>query len=704
MKRFLAFAILFSWVSVSLAQDKKLLSIEDVSVNFSLFPRELSQVSWIPESDIYAYANGQEFLLKQASGKLLKTITLANINDRLPEGVDALTALPFVTWHANMSFTFSHKGDMYKINWSTNLMAERLFTLLPGSANLEFDVVTRNFSCTVDNDLYVNGEKINATEKDVVYGQTVHRNEFGINKGTFWSNDFQKLAFYKNDQSMVTDYPIMDITKPVAEIKMIKYPMAGQQNEVVRLGVYDVKTQKTIYVETGVLDQYLTNITWDPTGNFIYIGVLNRGQDFLQWQKYDAKTGKLAKTLFEERSESFVEPLNPLFFNPKNNNEFIYTTWRDGFTHLYRYNTDGKLLNQITKGAFEVTEFVGFDASGKYIYYVSTEESPLERHLYKIALTGGKAQKITDEKGQHIIRISDNGNYIIDSYSSRNVARRMLVLDAKGKQLQEIHNAPNAMDAYAKTDIELGTIKAADGATDLYYRIIKPHNFDATKKYPAIQYVYGGPHAQMIGESWMGGASLFLHYLAQQGYVVFTVDSRGSDNRGAAFEQATFRKAGTVEMEDQLAGLEFLKSQKYIDADRIGVHGWSYGGFMTTTLMLRSPGAFKVGVCGGPVIDWKYYEIMYTERYMDSPQENAEGYAQASLINHVSNLEGKLLIVQGADDDVVVWQHSLAFIDECVAKGVLFDYFPYPGHGHHVRGTDRIHLQKYMAQYFLDNL
>ncbi|MBI1184815.1 prolyl oligopeptidase family serine peptidase [bacterium] len=704
MNKFLVLLICLAPILKLQAQDKKLLTIEDVSVNYSLYPRELSQIQWIPESDWYAFAKDEVMMVKEASGKDKFSFSLQDMNAALPEGVDKLKHLPGITFQSTAVFTFSHNNAYYKANTSGDLKFELLFKTEPEAANVEFDVESGNYSYTVNDDLYVNGKKINTTEKGIAYGQTVHRNEFGIYKGTFWSKDYEKMAFYKNDQRAVSDYPLLDITKPVAEVNMIKYPMAGQANEVVRLGVYNVADGNTVYMQTGDADQYLTNISWDPNGKYIYIGVLNRDQNHLQWQKYDASSGKLIKTLFEEKSESFVEPLNVLYFNPKAENEFLWTTWRDGFTHLYRYNTDGQLLNQVTNGAFEVTDFVGFDESGKYIYYLSTEESPLERQLYRISVKGGKASRITEARGQHFIRMSDKGNYIIDSYSSRFVAREMLMLSSKGKEMHKLLQVEDPLNAYVKTGVEFGTIKAADGQTELYYRIIKPHDFDPSKKYPVIQYVYGGPHAQMIGETWMGNASLFLHYLAQQGYIVFTVDGRGSDNRGAAFEQATFRQLGTLEIADQLAGLEFIKSQHYVDNERIGVHGWSFGGFMTTGLMLRAPGAFKVGVCGGPVIDWKYYEIMYTERYMDTPQDNPDGYKTASLLNYVENLQGKLLIVQGADDDVVVWQHSLVFIDECVSKAVLFDYFPYPGHKHHVRGNDRIHLQKYMAQYFMDNL
>lgn len=709
MRLFLNFLVFTLISTVALAQDDieaKLLSIEDVSTS-RLAPRGLSQLGWIPNSDTYAYQEGNSIKkVDGKTGKELQEISLESLNEALKTaGIDEVKRFPRLRWHSISHFSFTNSQYIISVNLGAKTTAKIEQDLDPGQANLEYDLGEKtNISYTVGDDLFVNGERINDPETEVVYGQAVHRYEFGISKGTFWSPNHQKIAFYRNDQSAVTDYPMLDITQPTAQANTVKYPMAGATNEVVRLGVYDVKTRKVIYMNTGDVDQYLTNITWGPAGKYIYIVVVSRGQDHLKCEKYDASSGKLVKTLFEEKSDKFVEPLKPLHFNPTKPNEFIWTTWRDGNTHLYTYNTSGQLLKQVTKGAFEVTDFHGFDPSGKAIFFSATKESPLESHLYKVSTKGGKIYKLTSHKGRHSVKISDKSNYIIDSYSSRRIPYKTLMLDKRGKELRMVHEAGNPMAGYAQNGIEFGTLKANDGITDLHYRIIKPHNFDPSKKYPTIVYLYGGSHAQMVKETWLGGASLFLHYMAQQGYVIFTIDNRGSDNRGAAFEQITHRQLGTIEMQDQLTGVEFIKKQHYVDAERLGVHGWSFGGFMTTSMMLRQPGTFKVGVCGGPVIDWKYYEIMYTERYMDTPQENPEGYKAANLLNYVENLEGKLLIVHGADDDVVVWQHTLSFVDKCVGAGVLFDYFPYPGHKHHVYGKDRIHLQKYMAQYFIDHL
>jgi dipeptidyl-peptidase 4 len=311
---------------------------------------------------------------------------------------------------------------------------------------------------------------------------------------------------------------------------------------------------------------------------------------------------------------------------------------------------------------------------------------------------------LSQGSGTHSAKLSPNGNYIIDTYSSQVTPRKIWVINNKdGKVAQTLLTSKNPVADYALGEVTIFPIKADDG-TDLYTRMITPPNFDKNKKYPVVVYVYGGPHLQLVTNSWLGGANLWMQLMAQKGYIVFTLDPRGTSGRGLEFEQETFRQLGTVEIADQLRGVEYLKSLPYVDADRMGIHGWSFGGFMTTSMMLKSPDTFKVGVAGGPVIDWNYYEIMYTERYMDSPEQNPEGYKNANLLNYVKNLKGKLLMIHGTVDDVVVWQHSLAFIKKAVDEGILLDYFVYPGHPHNVIGKDRVHLMRKVTQYLDDNL
>ena len=511
------------------------------------------------------------------------------------------------------------------------------------------------------------------------------------------------MAFYRKDETMVTDYPLVDIETRIATLENTKYPMAGETNEEVKVAIYNPETRNTIFLKTvEPKTQYLTNVTWSPDEKQIYIAVLNRDQNHMKLNVYDAITGDFIKTLFEEKHKKYVEPEHGPIFLSSNSEKFLWYSERDGWNHLYMYNTDGKLLKQLTKGEWLVSGFLGFSQNDEDAYFMSTIASPLEDHLCSVNLESGKIEKITSKKGSHRILLSKDKKYAIDIYSSLTVAREYLLITNKGKILHTLQKNKDPLKDYNLGKTEIITIKAKDG-TDLFCRMIKPIDFDPKQHYPVLVYVYGGPHAQLITESWLG-AGLWLNYMAQQGYIVWTLDNRGSANRGFEFENAIHRNIGTIEVEDQMQGIEYLKSLDYVDEKRIGVDGWSYGGFMTISLMLKHPEVFKAGCAGGPVIDWKWYEIMYGERYMDTPQDNPDGYKNACLLNYVDKLQGRLLIIHGTSDPTVVWQHSLSFIKKCVDEGKMVDYFVYPGHPHNVRGVDRVHLWKKIEQYFDDYL
>lgn len=421
--------------------------------------------------------------------------------------------------------------------------------------------------------------------------------------------------------------------------------------------------------------------------------------------KYDAKTGAFIRTLFEEKHEKWVEPEENIHFLNNDNSNFVFMSERDGYYHAYLYNVEGKMQKQLTKGEWIITSFEGFNAKNTKMYFMATKESAIERHLYELDMKSLKVKKLTSVEGTHNVTLNESKTYAFDMYSNyKDIAREYSLLSvSKATSVKTIKKNKDPFANYKMGKMTIDKIKANDG-TDLYYRLIKPVDFEAGKKYPVIVYVYGGPHAQMINNTFLGGGGYFLQAMAAKGYVIFTVDNRGSGNRGFAFENVIHRQLGVLEMQDQMAGIEFLKTLDFVDMNRIGVDGWSYGGFMTTSLMLNHADVFKVGVAGGPVIDWKYYEIMYGERYMDTPEENPEGYNNSCVLEKVDNLEGQLLIIHGTMDPTVVWQHSLQFIKTCVEKQKQVDYFVYPGHEHNVRGMDRLHLENKVAKYFDDYL
>lgn len=707
-----------------MAQDKQL-TLHDLvpgGRTYSKFvPRNLKQLQWY--GDTYIYAKGDS-LLSAIPGKAEQVaLTLGKLNEALTAaGLKTVGSLPTfsVVGGETPLLVFNSKGHRIHYSCKDNKVVAD-YRLAEKGANFDYCPANGYIAFTEGNNLRVlspaNSTEPVTTEtaEGIVCGQAVHQREFGITKGTFWSPKGSALAFYRMDESMVTTYPLVDNDARCAEYVPHKYPMAGMKSHEVTVGVYNLATKQTVWLQTGLpKEKYLTNISWSPDEKSIYIAELNRDQNDMHLVRYSALTGKKEAELFAETDERYVEPLCPLLFLPNNPNQFVWQSEKDGFNHLYLYDTNGKQLKQLTKGEWLVLSVLGFDKKGENLFVSATAPhpsssfsygTPMEVYAWKINIKTGNRTCISQAKGVHRVSVSPSGLYAIDWMFSPAVPRNIDIVRTKdGLSIASLLSAKNPYEGYTMPEVEVGTIKAADGETDLHYRLIKPVGLDENKKYPTIVYVYGGPHSQLVTGDWMNGARGWDLYMAQRGYVVFTVDSRGTGNRGHAFESAIHRNLGVVEMADQMKGVDFLQSLAYVDTDRIGVHGWSYGGFMTTNLMLTHPDVFKVGAAGGPVIDWSNYEIMYGERYMDRPQDNPEGYKNANLKLKAGNLKGHLLLIHGTIDPVVVWQHSLGFLKASVEADTYPDYFVYPGHEHNVIGKDRPHLHEKITRYFDDYL
>jgi dipeptidyl-peptidase 4 len=713
MKRY--FFLPFFILSLSLLAQNKLLTMEDAMVRnrTTLAPQNLRQLQFVYGTEDYVYLKKVDDKDVWMRGNIKSSseqsfLTLDDLSQKMKlSGYDALTAMPPINFSKSTEWIFTVNGTEYALDPKTGHVRVVIDKTIAAKQNVEES--SAGYVAYVDNyNLFVTDGKnttqvTNDGSKDIVYASSVHRDEFGISKGTFWSNNGKQLAFYRMDQSMVTDYPIIDWTTTPATVTSIKYPMAGDKSHHVTVGVFNPQTQASVYLQTGEpAEQYLTNIAWSPDDKYIFIAVLNREQNHMKLNQYDASTGVFVRTLFEETDEKYVEPLVPMLFLKNNPSQFIWQSNRDGWNHLYLYDIDGKLLKQLTRGTWEVTDVKGFNAKGDNLFYTSTQESPITRNLYELNLRTGVSKRITQGVGSHNAQVSTTGNTVIDNFSSTDVPRTIRILDAKSLKNKTVFTAPNPLADYALGQMSIFTVPSTNG-TPLYCRMFKPVNFDSTKKYPVIAYWYGGPHVQLITNSWNGGASdYWFQYMAERGYVVISIDPRGSDNRGRAFEQAIFRHAGDAQMEDLMSGLGFLTNQRYVNKDRMGLFGWSYGGFMTVDFMLTHPTVFKAAVAGGPVTDWRYYEIMYGERYMDTPQENAEGYAATDLTKKIQNLKGKLLLIHGLQDPVVVQQHSVRLVRAAIDKNVQVDYMIYPGHEHNVIGKDRAHLYQKVTDYFME--
>ena len=716
MRKYL-FYIPFLILIHSIHAQNKLLTIEDALVKnrTTLAPENLRQLQFVYGTEDYVYLKRVENKdvwmkgnLKSAAEQIF--LSLDDLNQKLKAaGSDGLTGMPMIQFNKSSEWIFSVNGSKFSLNTTTSQLKTIIDKNMANKESVEESI--SGFVAYVDNhNLFVTDGK-NARHvttdgsKDIVYASSVHRDEFGISKGTFWSTTGKQLAFYRMDQSMVTDYPIINWTTTPATVELIKYPMAGDKSHHVTVGVYNPQTEATVYLQTGEpVEQYLTNIAWSPDDKYIFIAVLNREQNHMKLNQYDASTGAFVKTLFEERDEKYVEPLVPMLFVKNNSSEFIWQSNRDGWNHLYLYDINGKLLKQLTKGNWEVVDVKGFDAKAENLFYSSTQDSPINRNLYQLNLKTGIAKKITQGPGSHGTQVSNSGNTVIDNFSTTEIPRSIRIVDVKSLNNKTIFNAVNPLSGYTLGRLNVLTIQNKNGLP-LYCRMYQPVNFDSTKKYPVIVYWYGGPHVQTIGNVWNGNASdYWFQFMAERGYVVFSLDPRGSDNRGKEFEQSIFRRAGDPQMEDLMSGVDYLQNLKYVDKSRMGLFGWSYGGFLTVDFMLSHPGVFKAAVAGGPVMDWRYYEVMYGERYMDTPQENPDGYAATDLTKKIQNLKGKLLLIHGLQDPVVVQQHSVRLVRAAIDKNILVDYMIYPGHEHNVVGKDRAHLYQKVTDYFMENL
>jgi dipeptidyl-peptidase-4 len=533
------------------------------------------------------------------------------------------------------------------------------------------------------------------TGKNIVFGETVHRNEWGIDRGEYISPKGNYIAFYRMDESMVEDYPLLKGYGDIATIKTIKYPMAGRTSHEVTVGIFDVnasvKEKKPVYhyIKTDKNDgEFLISLTFSPDEKSFFITHLNREQNHAKLTEYDVASGNKICILLEEHDDRWVEPSTPITF--MNNGNFIWKSDRDGFSHLYLYHKTGTLIKQITTGNFDVINILGLDEKQENLFFTAAHPHPTDRNVFSINLKKGTLTPLTPISGIHNLNFSSNFNYFIDDFNNLTTPREITLRDNKGKILNTLLNSKNPYSEINLGTVSIGKLQNDDGI-DLYYRMILPPDFDPIQKYPVFVYVYGGPHSQLVTNTFMSGGG-FLYYMAQQGFIVFSLDNRGTANRGREFEKTVHRRLGTCEVEDQMCGINFLKSLPYVDTDRIGVDGWSYGGFMVLSLITEHPEAFASATCGGPVVDWKWYEIYYGERYMDTPDENPEGYAKASIINKTEKIKANTLIFHGGLDDTVLQQNSLELLEKAVKEGVLLNYYVYPSHEHNIRGKERVHL------------
>ena len=522
----------------------------------------------------------------------------------------------------------------------------------------------------------------------------VYEEEFGLVKGYEWSSNSNYIAYYIFDESKVNEFS-MDIFKgglyPSQE--KFKYPKAGERNSNVQINIYDIQSDINVIADVNKKSEtYLPRIKWTNNTNMLFVQRLNRHQNHLELLSVDPSSGK-SKIILEEKDKYYIEIHDNLTFY-KDDSGFLWTSEKDGFNHIYLYQISGKERRQITKGNWEVTNFYGYDDKNKVLYFQSNEESPLERNIYRVNIWGKSKKKLSKKSGTNSASFNSNFSYFINTYSNANLPNAITLNNNTGEVIKKLKNSESllgSLSEYELTSKEFFNFKTEQGIK-LNGWMMKPYNFDESKKYPVLMYVYGGPGSQTVLDSWDRNY-MWYQMLCQQGYIVVSIDNRGTGGRGAEFKKCTYKELGKLETIDQIEGAKYLANLGYTDENRIGIWGWSYGGYMSSLCLLKGNKYFKSAIAVAPVTNWRFYDTIYTERYMQTPQENPNGYDLNSPINHVDSLKGNFLLIHGSADDNVHVQNTYEMVDALIKSNKQFDLFIYPDKNHGIYGgTTRLHL------------
>jgi len=536
----------------------------------------------------------------------------------------------------------------------------------------------------------------------------VYEEEFGIRTGFIWSPDGRSIAYFQVDERATPEFPIVDFIPVHNAAEPMRYPKAGDVNSIVRIGVVPVDGDPvTTWMDIGEeTDIYIPRIAWLPDGRTLAIQRLNRQQNRLDVLLADAATGASRIILTENAQGGWIE-LNDMWIFLKNEPMFIWPSQRDGYLHLHLYQNDGQLVRQLTRGEWEVTSLDGVDEASGLVYFTGTEKDVLERHLYRINLDGTRLERLTHEDGTHSINMSPHGPYYIDTFSDTETPPGVSLFSADGK-LKDVLLRNEMKELFEKYELsapEFFTIPADDGEQIEAY-LIKPPHFDPARKYPVLIYAYGGPGSQIVSDIWsVGKGGLWHQLMAEKGYIIFGLDNRGTGNRGTEWMWKVYRNLGDYEVRDHVSGVRFLRTLPYVDVDRVGIWGWSYGGYTACMCLLKAPDHFQAGVAVAPVTDWRNYDTIYAERYMDTPANNPEGYKASSAISYADHLTGKLLLVHGSSDDNVHVANTMQLAKALQDKGRPFRLMIYPGKSHGIgSGETRVHLFNMITEFFLENL
>ena len=563
-------------------------------------------------------------------------------------------------------------------------------------------------------DLETNEEKQITSDgkyNQIINGGTdwVYEEEFAFTRAFFWSPEGEKIAFYKFDES---DVRIFNMTKYNGDLYpenyAFKYPKAGEDNSIVSIHVYNLNTLETKSIDVGPeTDQYIPRIKWTKENNQLAIIRENRLQNHIEILIADTNDGK-SKVIYSEKNKRYIERIDDTYMTMTDDGkQFVINSEKDGWNHLYLYDIEGNFINQITKGEWDVTQFVGIDSDSKMIYYQSAEESPLNRSVYSIKLDGSNKKKLSEKKGSNRANFSNGFKYYINYYSNANTPTYITLHNKKGQLIRVLEDNTKLKETVQKYDfseVQFMQINTPSSDWDLNAYMIKPKDFDPNKKYPLFMYLYGGPGSQSVLDSWSRGRG-YYQYLAQQGYIVVCVDNRGTGARGEEFKKLTYGELGKYETIDQIEAAEYLSNLDYIDENRTGIFGWSYGGFMSSSCLFLGSNVFEMAIAVAPVTSWRYYDSIYTELYMGLPQDNPDGYDDNSPLNHADKLKGKYLLIHGTADDNVHFQNAIELSEKLVQANKQFDMQFYRDKNHGIYGGNTsLHLRKKMTNFILENL
>ena len=610
-------------------------------------------------------------------------------------------------------YRYSTRSNYYVYDRETKIAEE----LSEGKQRLaQFSPDASKVAFVKENNIFIK-DIINNTELQVTFdgeinkiinGATdwVYEEEFAFDNGMQWNASGNKIAYYRFDEEKVPEFSMDLFTDLYPSQSQFKYPKAGETNSTIELFIYDLDSNKTTKANINTEEEfYIPRIKWTLDENVLSVQRMNRHQNQLDFILVDAKDGS-SQTIFTENDAAYIDVTDNLTFL-NDGKYFIWTSEKSGYNHIYLYNLKGKQVRQITKGNYDVTDFYGIDESNNTVYFASSERSPMHRDVYAVQLNGKNKKTLTNKIGTNSATFSTNYKYFINQYSNANTPYYFSLFDAKGNEvrmLKDNSNLKNSLSEYALSQKEFFNFKTTEGI-DLNGWMMKPHNFDETKQYPVFMYLYGGPGSQQVTDSWGGSNFLWYQMLTQQGYIVACVDNRGTGARGSEFKKCTYQQLGKLETEDQIEANRYLANLPYVDGSRIGIFGWSYGGYMSSLCLLKGADEFKMAIAVAPVTNWRYYDSIYTERYMRTPQENASGYDDNSPINHVEKLKGKYLLVHGSADDNVHYQNTMEMTNALVNANKQFDLFIYPNKNHGIYGGyTRLHLFTKMTNFIKENL